>query len=60
MDITVAAVPVDGATVVTLRGERLPHSNRYQLTRLGRRVAVMFTKAYGHRAPRMGPRLCAR
>jgi hypothetical protein len=27
--------------------ERLPHSNRYQLTPLGRRVAVMFTKAYG-------------
>src|SRR2546429_652532 len=27
--------------------ERLPHSNRYQLTPLGRRVAVMFTKAHG-------------
>lgn len=27
--------------------ERLPHSNRYQLTALGRRVAVMFTKAHG-------------
>lgn len=27
--------------------ERLPHTNRYQLTPLGRRVAVMFTKAYG-------------
>jgi hypothetical protein len=27
--------------------ERLPHSSRYQLTPLGRRVAVMFTKAYG-------------
>lgn len=27
--------------------QRLPHSNRYQLTPLGRRVAVMFTKAYG-------------
>jgi hypothetical protein len=27
--------------------ERLPHSNRYQLTPLGRRVAVMFSKAYG-------------
>ena len=27
--------------------ERLPHSNRYQLTALGRRVAVLFTKAYG-------------
>jgi predicted MarR family transcription regulator len=27
--------------------ERLPHSNRYQLTGLGRRVAVMFTKAHG-------------
>lgn len=26
--------------------KRLPHSNRYQLTPLGRRVAVMFTKAY--------------
>lgn len=26
---------------------RLPHSNRYQLTELGRRVAVLFTKAYG-------------
>jgi len=27
--------------------ERLPHSNRYQLTPLGRRVAVMFTKTHG-------------
>jgi hypothetical protein len=27
--------------------ERLPHTNRYQLTDLGRRVAVLFTKAYG-------------
>jgi hypothetical protein len=27
--------------------ERLPHSNRYQLTVLGRRVAVLFTKAHG-------------
>jgi hypothetical protein len=27
--------------------ERLPHRNRYQLTSLGRRVAVLFTKAYG-------------
>ncbi len=27
--------------------QRLPHSNRYQLTALGRRVAVLFTKAYG-------------
>ena len=27
--------------------ECLPHSNRYQLTALGRRVAVLFTKAYG-------------
>ncbi len=27
--------------------ERLPHSNRYQLTPLGRRVAVLFTKAHG-------------
>jgi hypothetical protein len=27
--------------------ERLAHSNRYQLTPLGRRVAVMFTKAHG-------------
>jgi hypothetical protein len=27
--------------------QRLPHSNRYQLTPLGRRVAVMFTKAHG-------------
>ncbi len=26
--------------------DRLPRSNRYQLTPLGRRVAVMFTKAY--------------
>jgi hypothetical protein len=26
--------------------ERLPHSNRYQLTALGRRVAVLFTKAH--------------
>jgi hypothetical protein len=27
--------------------ERLPHSHRYQLTPVGRRVAVLFTKAYG-------------
>jgi hypothetical protein len=27
--------------------ERLPHSNRYQLTPLGRRVTVLFTKTYG-------------
>jgi hypothetical protein len=27
--------------------ERLPHSHRYQLTTRGRRVAVLFTKAYG-------------
>ncbi len=27
--------------------ERLPHTNRYQLTPLGRRVAVLFTKAHG-------------
>lgn len=27
--------------------ERLPHSNRYQLTPLGRRVAVLFTKTHG-------------
>jgi hypothetical protein len=27
--------------------ERLPHTNRYQLTPLGRRVAVLFTKTYG-------------
>jgi hypothetical protein len=27
--------------------ERLQHRNRYQLTNLGRRVAVLFTKAYG-------------
>ena len=27
--------------------ERLPHSNRYQLTPLGRRVMVLFTKTYG-------------
>ncbi len=27
--------------------ERLPHSNRYQLTPLGRRIAVLFTKTYG-------------
>jgi hypothetical protein len=26
---------------------RLPHSQRYQLTPLGRRVAVLFTKAHG-------------
>jgi hypothetical protein len=26
---------------------RLPHSNRYQLTPFGRRVAVLFTKAHG-------------
>jgi hypothetical protein len=27
--------------------ERLPHSNRYQLTTLGRRIAVLYTKAHG-------------
>ena len=27
--------------------ERLPHTNRYQLTSRGRRVAVLFTKAHG-------------
>jgi hypothetical protein len=27
--------------------ERLPHSNRYHLTALGRRIAVLFTKAHG-------------
>jgi hypothetical protein len=27
--------------------ERIPHSHRYQLTPLGRRVAVLFTKAHG-------------
>jgi len=27
--------------------DRLPHSNRYQLTPLGRWVPVIFTKAYG-------------
>ncbi len=27
--------------------ERLPHTNRYRLTPLGRRVAVLFTKAHG-------------
>ena len=27
--------------------DRLPHSNRYQLTPLGRRVMVLFTKTYG-------------
>lgn len=27
--------------------QRLPHSHRYQLTPLGRRVAVLFTKAHG-------------
>ena len=27
--------------------ERLPHCNRYQLTPLGRRVTVLFTKTYG-------------
>src|SRR5713101_7323099 len=26
---------------------RLPHSHRYQLTPLGRRVGVLFTKAHG-------------
>ena len=26
---------------------RLPHSHRYQLTSLGRRVGVLFTKAHG-------------
>src|SRR5437899_1626511 len=26
---------------------RLPHSQRYQLTRFGRRTAVLFTKAHG-------------
>ena len=26
---------------------RIPHTNRYQLTPLGRRVAVLFTKTYG-------------
>ena len=26
---------------------KLPHTNRYQLTGLGRRVAVLFTKTYG-------------
>ena len=26
---------------------RLPHSHRYQLTPLGRGIAVLFTKAYG-------------
>jgi len=27
--------------------EKLPHAHRYRLTRLGRRVAVLFTKTYG-------------
>lgn len=27
--------------------ERIPHSHRYQLTALGRRVAILFTKAHG-------------
>ena len=27
--------------------ERIPHTNRYQTTPLGRRVAVLFTKAHG-------------
>ena len=27
--------------------ERLPHTNRYLLTAVGRRVAVLFTKTYG-------------
>jgi len=27
--------------------ERLPHSHRYQLTPVGRQVAVLFTKTYG-------------
>ena len=27
--------------------DRLPHAHRYQLTPLGRRVAVLFTKTYG-------------
>jgi predicted MarR family transcription regulator len=26
---------------------KMPHSHRYQLTPLGRRVAVLFTKTYG-------------
>lgn len=26
---------------------RIPHANRYQLTPLGRSVAVIFTKTYG-------------
>jgi hypothetical protein len=36
--------------------KRLPHSNRYQLTDLGRRVAVLFTKAHGRI---LGPGLTA-
>ena len=27
--------------------EKIPHTRRYQLTHLGRRVAVLFTKTYG-------------
>ena len=34
--------------------ERLSHSNRYQLTPLGRQVMVLFTKTYGH-YPLFGP-----
>jgi hypothetical protein len=36
--------------------ERLPHSHRYQLTPVGRRVAVLFTKTYGRV---LGPGLVA-
>ena len=33
---------------------KTPHSHRYQLTALGRRVAVLFTKTYGRvLAPRL-------
>jgi hypothetical protein len=36
--------------------ERIPHTNRYHVTPLGRRVAVLFTKAHG-RVPRTRHRL---
>jgi hypothetical protein len=47
---------------------RIPHTNRYQLTPLGRRVAVLFTKAYGRVLtpglaaldPRLPPEVSAR
>jgi hypothetical protein len=36
--------------------EKIPHAHRYRLTSLGRRVAVLFTKAYGRV---LAPGLCA-